>query len=328
MGCNTSNCNTSTMETHSSDATKNVVIFHDFSQAKQDETNDQPTDTAVATSSEPASAPSTGGYTVHVNARGPHPQLPDRLWVSDELVPWSKDWPEYEPSPFTAHVVHAQNRVVRPGGWADPPEAQHDAIDWDSRMSFEGQYVFDEQSRPKNPRGRTGMSERGVLGKWGANHAADPIVTRFDPTNGQLQMVAIRRRDTGAWAIPGGMVDDGEVVSVTVRREFTEEAGNLSDPEDQKLFAELTERLFVSGQVIYRGYVDDPRNTDNAWMETTAYHFHCSDELARFLPLHAGDDAAAVTWLDVDESNENYSNLYASHKEWVNSVAQAFSSPK
>jgi hypothetical protein len=25
---------------------------------------------------------------------------------------------------------------------------------------------------------------------------------------------------------------------------------------------------------IYIGYVDDPRNTDNAWMETVAYNFH------------------------------------------------------
>ena len=25
---------------------------------------------------------------------------------------------------------------------------------------------------------------------------------------------------------------------------------------------------------VYKGYVDDPRNTDNAWMETVAYNFH------------------------------------------------------
>jgi len=28
---------------------------------------------------------------------------------------------------------------------------------------------------------------------------------------------------------------------------------------------------------VYKGYVDDPRNTDNAWMETVAVNFH--DEL-------------------------------------------------
>ena len=42
------------------------------------------------------------------------------------------------------------------------------------------------------------------------------------------------------------------------------------------------------------GYVDDPRNTDNAWMETTAFHFHCSFKLGQMLKLQAGDDAAKV----------------------------------
>ena len=61
-----------------------------------------------------------------------------------------------------------------------------------------------------------------------------------------MEFVAIQRKDTGAWAIPGGMVDPGEKVfslevhslsshlslsnssymkvSVTVKREFMEEA--------------------------------------------------------------------------------------------------------
>ncbi|XP_066295232.1 ADP-ribose pyrophosphatase, mitochondrial-like [Branchiostoma lanceolatum] len=29
-----------------------------------------------------------------------------------------------------------------------------------------------------------------------------------------------------------------------------------------------------SAAMIYRGYVDDPRNTDGAWVETEAWHFH------------------------------------------------------
>ena len=40
---------------------------------------------------------------------------------------------------------------------------------------------------------------------------------------------------------------------------------------------------------MYRGYVDDPRNTDNSWMETVAYNFH--DETGEALgafKLHAG----------------------------------------
>lgn len=92
--------------------------------------------------------------------------------------------------------------------------------------------------RPRNPIGRTGITGRGQLGKWGPNHAADPIVTRLvfkyvkklnlmnrnkhfcfllrwkrdekgnkiknKQTNKYvLQFVSIRRLDTNAWAIPG-----------------------------------------------------------------------------------------------------------------------------
>jgi len=157
-----------------------------------------------------------------------------------------------------------------------------------------------------------------AFGQVGAEPAADPIVTRFHPTSGKLQLVVIQRKDTGAWALPGGMVDEGEAVSDTVRREFSEEAGALSDPGEARHFVELTETLFNSGgTTVYRGYVDDPRNTDNAWMETVAMHFHCSDELGRMLPLEAGDDAAKVKWVDVESTLD----LYANHKAWVQLVA-------
>ena len=77
--------------------------------------------------------------------------------------------------------------------------------------------------------------------------------------------------------------------------------------------------------VVYRGYVDDPRNTDNAWMETTAFHFHCPPELGAVLQLRQGDDAKAVVWLDISESEPRYAALYASHKTWVDAVAVTLS---
>ncbi|EPB74034.1 hydrolase, NUDIX family [Ancylostoma ceylanicum] len=126
-------------------------------------------------------------------------------------------------------------------------------------------YAFDATSRPINPIGRTGLRGRGVLGRWGPNHAADPLVTRIK--NDKLQFVAIKRGDTGEWAIPGGMVDAGEQVSDTLKREFSEETLG------GKARAEL-EQLWSNGRELYRGYVDDHRNTDNAWMETTCVNFH------------------------------------------------------
>lgn len=39
------------------------------------------------------------------------------------------------------------------------------------------------------------------------------------------RIVLIRRRDNGCWALPGGMVDWGENITTTVRRELAEETG-------------------------------------------------------------------------------------------------------
>lgn len=70
----------------------------------------------------------------------------------------------------------------------------------------------------------------------------------------------------------------------------------------------------VSGKQIYAGYVDDPRNTDNAWMETVAYNFHdeSGDIVAKF-EFKAGDDAKNLKWIDIDGTL----SLYASHKEII-----------
>lgn len=58
------------------------------------------------------------------------------------------------------------------------------------------------------------MSGRGSLGRWGPNHAGDPVVTRWARTHQDvrrkiLEIILISRKDSGDLALPGGMVDPG-----------------------------------------------------------------------------------------------------------------------
>ena len=84
------------------------------------------------------------------------------------------------------------------------------------------------------------------------------------------------------------MVDAGERVSITVRREFEEEAAITDD--DQRALFRITEDLFARGQVVCRG------------SSTTPQHGPCGGD-PTLRPLHrelgaatkaAGDDAAKV----------------------------------
>ena len=87
------------------------------------------------------------------------------------------------------------------------------------------------------------------------------------------------------------MCDPGEPISLTLKREFMEEAANSTEKsEDSKqIIEEKVSKIFSKGELIYKGYVDDPRNTDNAWMETQCFNFHDeTGELLRDFKLEAG----------------------------------------
>nr|XP_031836155.1 ADP-ribose pyrophosphatase, mitochondrial [Nomia melanderi] len=256
-----------------------------------------------------------------------------RFEVPDSKVPWNVEFLNYKPVKYTASVL-----VGKP--WADPEigessfEPKWNSLDGHvNRKSFTGNYIINEEGYPLNPIGRTGIIGRGLLGRWGPNHAADPIVTRWKRNISEaleinkcsnkpiLQFVAIQRRDSGEWAIPGGMVDPGETISTTLKREFMEEA--MNSMEKDKASREELERslkgFFEKGEEIYTGYVDDPRNTDNAWMETVASNFHDKDgSILGQLTLIAGDDARNVKWMDIDSKL----NLYASHNDFIQKTVQ------
>jgi hypothetical protein len=264
------------------------------------------------------------------------------------------DYPERgsfkEPVYFTSPIVIKNIKSdSRPNGWAHPmwdtmSEIEKNQIikSRDSKLFPYWEWEFrkfkncdENYTGPINPKGETGMIGRGLLGKYGPNYAADPIVTRMN--NGILEMVAIQRSDTKEWAIPGGMVEKGMSVSQTLQKEFSEEAlGNYIKSNEKsgqsdfdfeeyviKLnkFTEEMDKLFSEGTVIYEGWVDDPRNTDWAWMETTAKHFHISDDsVLHDIELRAASDAVGVKWLPL--TDESIKTLYASHGDFVKRVME------
>ncbi|XP_061849504.1 ADP-ribose pyrophosphatase, mitochondrial isoform X3 [Colius striatus] len=205
----------------------------------------------------------------------------ERSQVPEDKVGWMTEWRDYNPVEYTAMSV------LSGPNWADPQindkgfSPKFNERDGEvERKSLNGLYAV-ENGRPRNPAGRTGLTGRGLLGRWGPNHAADPVVTRWKrdgsgskvahPVTGKniLQFVAIKRRDCGEWAIPGvrakapetvdisllGMVDPGEKISATLKREFAEEALNSlqKSPEEKRELEKRLHKLFSQKHFVALG---------------------------------------------------------------------------
>lgn len=97
-----------------------------------------------------------------------------RVPVMDLQVPWTKDWPEYHPTMFTADQIY-----MNPG--ADPDllksststsiSLNFNAIDGavDRRSVYRPYEIRPSDGLPLNPIGRTGLQGRGILLRWGPN---------------------------------------------------------------------------------------------------------------------------------------------------------------
>lgn len=133
----------------------------------------------------------------------------------------------------------------------------------------------------------------------GPNYTADSVI--FDPNANKILLI-LRAKDN-VWALPGGFVDPGEDSHVAAMREAREES--QADVADGKLF--------------FCGIVDDPRNTETAWIETSAYLFEASTDM----PVQAGDDAADAQWFRLDELPER---LYASHQQIIDRALDTIAS--
>ena len=230
----------------------------------------------------------------HVRARRDKPpEYPERFPVPDQCVRWSIAYPEYAPPRYESSKLARPE--CSPANFADVTTRL---------LSHEpGGIRYDGVTgEPCNPRGRTGMSGRGVLWHWGPNHAADTLATRFNTDTERLEALLIRRHD-GTYALPGGMMNPGEGAADAAARELLEETG--TDFGSCGRFVEL-----------YRGYVDDPRNTDNAWIETVVFH----RDLGPVAPSDmkepkGGDDAQEAAWKAL--TPEVINGLYASHASFV-----------
>ncbi|KAJ8392633.1 hypothetical protein AAFF_G00073070 [Aldrovandia affinis] len=167
----------------------------------------------------------------------------------------------------------------------------------------------------RNPEGRTGMQGKGALRQLGPNQVLDPVLTRWrDDGKSALEFLAVWDKKEGIWAIPGGAVHSEEVLPERLERIL-----------GRKLHEQIKAKLAGQAEVnkVYKGYVDDYRNTDNAWVETTAFNIHLDRRGLLMADLNrmtenSQDSEERVQWQEV--SSRMLASVY--QREVLHKVAE------
>jgi ADP-ribose pyrophosphatase len=221
-----------------------------------------------------------------------------RALPRDGVYGWEHESVGYAPVEYIGKKTAGRIEKGLPGFHAEcDPTAEYET--WTGKIIAKD----DHTGRPLNPTGRTGYAGLGSCSFYGPNLAADPVVTR-DGRHGP-EVLLIQRGDTGEWAIPGGKVDAGEETWDAAARELSEESGVDVD--------------FSEAATLYQGYVDDPRNTDHAWFETTALHVHVDGETALQEP-EGQDDAVSARWVSLND--DTIASAYSDHGAYLRAALE------
>ncbi|KAK6180329.1 hypothetical protein SNE40_012504 [Patella caerulea] len=272
-----------------------------------------------------------------------------RTQLNDEEVLWAIKVPFYNPPKYTNPKILANTKP-----YADTVDLLEVSLEESQKFQFN---AYDENFKcdrrslcghdyevkdgvPLNPRGRTGLIGRGDLGRWGPNYTIDCVVSRWkkdedgqvDEEDGRplLEFIAIRRSDSSKqWAIPGGFPIEGFAspqidMYDSLIKVFADEAlGYLTKSvEEKKTIEELLHRLAAKGQVIFEGYADDRRNTDNAWTESRLINFHDDDgSIVDNLRIMAGDKSVDMAAWIVPKSSIPF---WGNHADFLSLIAEKY----
>ncbi|XP_076468214.1 transient receptor potential cation channel subfamily M member-like 2 [Babylonia areolata] len=225
-----------------------------------------------------------------------------RQRLSPEELEQLPPLPEFKPLYNTVHCCIINDVNV-----------ETDRTSWMTVENQPMRYKLDSMNLPLNPMGRTGLRGRGKLWRFGPNHRIAAVVTRwrrkYSPmgfpldhlfVDGKkvLECLVVSRRGTEELTLPGGNVYGKtsaysvlceEFLKSIFLEEHVEGSAKLDQDDMISYFAQFAHTAGTkqfhdpqidmaasgfSASILYRGYIDDPTNTDNAWREAEVWNFH------------------------------------------------------
>ena len=157
---------------------------------------------------------------------------------------------------------------------------------------------------------------RGGKRLWydGVNYASDAAVLRVNPDTGSLEILLVERRDGGGLCLPGGFRNKNEAPEVAAFREFSEETGVGREA--------LLDAACGEPREVYAGYAEDPRNTPEAWIETSVWALRVDYAKSCAWKPQGQDDAQNAHWWPVEEALTR--PLYGGHRRYIAEAVSSF----
>jgi ADP-ribose pyrophosphatase len=149
---------------------------------------------------------------------------------------------------------------------------------------------LDDADRPLNPRGRTGIAGRGLLGRWGANPMVAVVVTRINRETLAPEVLLGKLEESGALSLPRSFVAKNETAEAAIVQMLEQCIGR---PPDRQ------------GEVIAEGYSYDERQTDHAWVELEAQLYHMDADAQPSALQSSGAGIQDIEWWPLEPATIN-----------------------
>jgi len=261
-------------------------------------------------------------YEMHILARLPNYRRHDgqkvrRYPVPDARVPFLVAYESYQPNHYTA-PVRSDLDLAAPN------------LSKDEMADFE------------NPVGRTGLTGRGVLQQWGDNKQLVILIWRWlKDQNGEnvtkggqemIQVLGIRKTKYLHWQLPKVFIDDDIDVDYQVRTLFYEQCvgrGAMHESIRENFNWLFSKECGNYDTIFHDGYIDDHKNTDNAWISALVHTFEINfdvdfesterginDQINCSLQ---GSHYGLPTWITITDGV----NIYEPHKKLIEELTDS-----
>ncbi|XP_055332664.1 transient receptor potential cation channel subfamily M member 2-like [Paramacrobiotus metropolitanus] len=187
-------------------------------------------------------------------------------------------------------------------------------------------YEVDAVGNPLNPFGRTGLKGRGALQRFGPNHKVIMVITTRVPGKGFryimqrapgkvpcLPQSFLQQYDSeyavGCLLIDAFLYDTVTLAARDLNVSTVRNIENMRNIIESVLKSRLSaiidnfDRVRIAVRELYRGYVDNALNTDNAWLEAVVFHIN--------LPTFGIDKFKNYRWRDYNAAENPLNELDA-----------------